>query len=93
VVESCSCAFRAGAIARVVDGMNAVRLAVREEIQKGATQIKMMVSGRIASPADPISNTQYSEDDIRAIVAEAQAANTCVMVQAGGKKRALWFDS
>lgn len=53
----------------------------------------MMASGRAASPADPISNTQYSEDEIRAIVAEAQAANTCVMVHAGGKKRALWFDS
>lgn len=82
VLEPCSCAFRAGAIARVVDGVDAVRLAVREEIQKGATQIKIMASGGVASPVDPIANTQYSEEEIRAIVAEAEAANTYVMAHA-----------
>lgn len=79
VLEPCSCAFRAGAIARIADGVDAVRLAVREEIQKGATQIKIMASGGVASPTDPIGNTQYSEDEIRAIVAEAEAAQTYVM--------------
>lgn len=82
VLEPCSCAFRAGAIARVADGVDAVRLAVREEIQKGATQIKIMASGGVASPTDPIGNTQYSEDEIRAIVAEAAAAQTYVMAHA-----------
>lgn len=82
VLEPCSCCFRAGAIARVVDGVDAVRLAVREEIQKGAAQIKIMASGGVASPTDPIANTQYSEDEIRAIVAEAEAANTYVMAHA-----------
>ncbi|BBU32256.1 amidohydrolase (plasmid) [Burkholderia sp. THE68] len=82
LLEPCSCCFRAGAIARVVDGVDAVRLAVREEIQKGATQIKIMASGGVASPTDPINNTQYSEDEIRAIVAEAEAANTYVMAHA-----------
>lgn len=81
-LEPCSCAFRAGAIARVADGVDAVRLAVREEIQKGATQIKIMASGGVASPTDPIGNTQYSEDEIRAIVAEAEAAQTYVMAHA-----------
>jgi imidazolonepropionase-like amidohydrolase len=82
VLEPCSCCFRTGAIARVADGVDAVRLAVREEIQKGATQIKIMASGGVASPTDPIANTQYSEDEIRAIVDEAQAANTYVMAHA-----------
>ncbi|CAJ0721331.1 Adenine deaminase [Ralstonia edaphis] len=82
VLEPCSCAFRAGAIARVADGVDAVRLAVREEIQKGASQIKIMASGGVASPTDPIGNTQYSEDEIRAIVAEAEAAQTYVMAHA-----------
>ncbi|SDC03693.1 Imidazolonepropionase [Cupriavidus sp. YR651] len=81
-LEPCSCAFRAGAIARIADGVDAVRLAVREEIQKGATQIKIMASGGVASPTDPIGNTQYSEDEIRAIVAEAEAAQTYVMAHA-----------
>lgn len=66
----------------MVDGVDAVRLAVREEIQKGATQIKIMASGGVASPTDPIGNTQYSEDEIRAIVAEAEAAQTYVMAHA-----------
>ncbi|MBY4897411.1 amidohydrolase family protein [Cupriavidus sp. AU9028] len=82
VLEPCSCAFRAGAIARVVDGVDAVRLAVREEIQKGATQIKIMASGGVASPTDPIANTQYSEAEIRAIVEEAEAAQTYVAAHA-----------
>ncbi|WP_054899381.1 MULTISPECIES: amidohydrolase family protein [unclassified Pseudomonas] len=80
--EPCSCCFRAGAIARVVDGVDNVRLAVREELQQGATQIKIMASGGVASPTDPIANTQYSEAEIRAIVDEAQAANTYVMAHA-----------
>ncbi|WP_415769012.1 metal-dependent hydrolase family protein [Pseudomonas sp. LB3P38] len=80
--EPCSCCFRAGAIARVVDGVDNVRRAVREEIQQGASQIKIMASGGVASPTDPIANTQYSEAEIRAIVDEAAAANTYVMAHA-----------
>jgi imidazolonepropionase-like amidohydrolase len=81
-LPSCACGFRAGAIARIADGVDAVRLAVREEIQMGATQIKVMASGGVASPNDPIANTQYSEDELRAIVLEAEAANTYVMAHA-----------
>jgi imidazolonepropionase-like amidohydrolase len=36
----------------------------------------------VASPTDPIGNTQYSEEEIRAIVAEAQAAQTYVAAHA-----------
>lgn len=81
-VEPCTCCFRSGAIARVVDGVDNVRLAVREEIQQGADQIKIMASGGVASPTDPIANTQYSEAEICAIVDEATAANTYVMAHA-----------
>ena len=80
--EPCSCCFRAGAIARVVDGVDNVRKAVREELQQGASQIKIMASGGVSSPTDPIANTQYSEAEIRAIVEEAEAANTYVMAHA-----------
>ncbi len=80
--EPCSCCFRAGAIARVVDGVDNVRKAVREELQQGASQIKIMASGGVSSPTDPIANTQYSEAEICAIVEEAEAANTYVMAHA-----------
>lgn len=80
--EACACAFRIGALARVVDGVDAVRKAVREELQMGANQIKIMASGGVASPTDPIDALGYSEDEIRAIVAEARARHTYVMAHA-----------
>ncbi|MBR1162577.1 metal-dependent hydrolase family protein [Bradyrhizobium elkanii] len=79
---TCSCCVRVGAIARVVDGVDAVRKAVREELQMGADQIKIMASGGVASPTDPIGAYGYSEDEIRAIVAEARARHTYVLAHA-----------
>ncbi|WP_321801147.1 metal-dependent hydrolase family protein [Caballeronia sp. J97] len=80
--DACGCLGRQGSISRVVDGVDAMRLAVREELLKGASQIKVMASGGVASPNDPITNTQYSEDEIRAAVQEAEAAGTYVMAHA-----------
>jgi len=82
VIEPCACSQKLGSISRVVDGVDAVRLAVREEIQKGATQIKIMASGGIASPNDPIHFLGFSEDEIRAAVEEAGNAGTYVMAHA-----------
>ena len=39
--------------------------ATREQLMKGASQIKVMAGGGIASPYDPIDVTQYSEEEIR----------------------------
>lgn len=75
----CGCCFRAGDIGRVVDGVDNLRRAVREEFQMGADQIKIMASGGVASPTDPIAAYGYSEDEIAAIVAEAQGRQTYVM--------------
>ncbi len=82
VIEPCSCSSRVGTLARVVDGVDNVRLAVREEIMKGANQIKIMASGGVASPNDPIHYLGYSEAEIRAIVEEAEHAGTYVMAHA-----------
>jgi len=82
VIEPCGCSSRVGALARVVDGIDNVRLAVREEIMKGANQIKIMASGGVASPNDPIHYLGYSEGEIRAIVDEAEHAGTYVMAHA-----------
>ena len=74
----CPCCVRVGALARVADGVDGVRKAVREELQMGADQIKIMASGGVASPTDPVGAFGYSEDEIRAIVEEAQgAADLC----------------
>jgi imidazolonepropionase-like amidohydrolase len=75
----CGCCFRAGDISRVADGVDEVVRAVRQEFQMGADQIKIMASGGVASPTDPIAALGYSDDEIRAIVAEARARQTYVM--------------
>lgn len=78
----CVCCVRVGALSRVADGVDAVRRAVREELQMGADQIKIMASGGVASPTDPVGAWGYSEDEIRAIVAEAHARGTYVLAHA-----------
>lgn len=78
----CACCVRVGAIARVVDGVDALRRAVREEFQMGADQIKIMASGGVASPTDPIGAFGYSEDEIRAVTDEARGRGTYVMAHA-----------
>jgi imidazolonepropionase-like amidohydrolase len=81
--EGAICACCAGAQFSVIaDGVAAVQRAAREELRRGATQIKIMASGGIASPSDPIWVLQYSEEEIRAIVAEAAAWRTYVMAHA-----------
>lgn len=82
IIEPCYCSSKLGAISRVADGVDAVRLAAREEIQKGATQIKIMASGGVASPNDPIHFLGYSRDEIAAIAEEAANAGTYVMAHA-----------
>ena len=82
IIEPCACSQRVGNIARVVDGEDNIRLAIREEIQMGASQIKIMASGGVASPNDPIHFLGYSEKEIRAAVEEATNAGTYVMAHA-----------
>lgn len=78
----CACCARVGALARVVDGVDGVRKAAREELLMGADQIKIMASGGVASPTDPVGAFGYCEDEIRAIVAEARARQTYVLAHA-----------
>jgi imidazolonepropionase-like amidohydrolase len=78
----CGCCVRVGALGRVADGVDAVRKAVREELLMGADQIKIMASGGVASPTDPVGALGYSEDEVRAIVAEARSRQTYVLAHA-----------
>ncbi|KNE75760.1 Amidohydrolase [Candidatus Burkholderia crenata] len=80
--DNCSCSQYYGAIGRIVDGVDDIRRAIRQEIRQGATQIKIMASGGVSSPTDPIGNLQFSEDEIRAAVAEARQHQTYVMAHA-----------
>ncbi|MGF6414870.1 amidohydrolase family protein [Paraburkholderia sp. MM5482-R1] len=79
--DSCPCA-QYGSIGRIVDGVDELRKAIRQEIRQGATQIKIMASGGVSSPTDPIGNLQFSDDEIKAAVEEARAHQTYVMAHA-----------
>jgi imidazolonepropionase-like amidohydrolase len=56
---------------RIADGPDAVRAAAREQMRQGADQVKIMCSGGVASPYDPLESLQYTADEIRAATDEA----------------------
>src|SRR5215471_15395482 len=57
----------------IADGPDAVRASVREQLRQGADQIKIMVSGGVASPYDPLDSKQFTIEEIRAAVEESEA--------------------
>ncbi len=79
--DNCFCCG-GGPFGVLADGISEVRKAVREELRQGANQIKVMASGGVASPSDPIGTLQYSLEELRAIVEEASNWNTYVMAHA-----------
>jgi imidazolonepropionase-like amidohydrolase len=81
-VVTCACCEGGINLSRIADGVAECRRAARDELRKGATQIKILASGGVASPYDPIWNLQYSEEEVRAIVEEARAWHTYVMAHA-----------
>lgn len=72
----------AGMRSIVCDGADEVRRAVREQLRMGADQIKVMASGGAMSPADELSATQYTVNELKAAVEEATAARTYVLAHA-----------
>ena len=77
----CSCAGL-GLVGAIADGVGEVRRAVREQVRNGANHIKIMAGGGISSPTDPIDGTQFSVDELRAAVEEAEAANLYALAHA-----------
>ena len=79
---SCACELRDGGGARfsvMVDSPDEVRKAVREELRQGAHQIKIMGSGGVVSPSDPVDRLQFSDEEIRVAVEEATRHGAYVM--------------
>jgi len=67
--SACACGT-VNSFAVMADGVDACLRAAREELRQGAHCIKIMGSGGVASPTDPIWMNQYREDEIRTIVGE-----------------------
>jgi imidazolonepropionase-like amidohydrolase len=66
----------------IADGPDAVRKAAREQMRQGADQVKLMVSGGVASPYDPLDSIQFSMAEISAAVEEATAFGRYVLTHA-----------
>jgi imidazolonepropionase-like amidohydrolase len=72
---------RVGA-AEIADDAATVRKRVREQLALGASQIKLMAGGGVASSFDPLDVTQYTVEELRAAVQAAENWGTYVTVHA-----------
>jgi imidazolonepropionase-like amidohydrolase len=80
--EPCRCGGHIGMLFSIADGVDEVRGAVREELRRGADQIKVMAGGGVASPTDRLESVQYSREELQVAVQEASAAGTYVLAHA-----------
>jgi len=68
---SCYCCNAMAFTMRIADGVPEVRKAVREEMRQGCDHVKIMMSGGVASPFDPLDSMQFSPGEVAAAVEEA----------------------
>ncbi len=66
----------------IADGVDEVTRAARETLRLGASQVKMMAGGGVASTYDPLDAVQYTPEEFRAGVKAAENWNTYVTVHA-----------
>ena len=79
---ACQCCNALSFVMGVADGVDGVRQSVREQMRQGADQIKLMLSGGVASPWDPLDSLQFSIGEIKAAVEEAHAFGRYVLAHA-----------
>jgi imidazolonepropionase-like amidohydrolase len=78
----CRCCNAMAFTLALADGPDAVRRTAREEMRQGADQIKIMMSGGVASPYDPLDSLQFSPPEVTAAVEEAEAFGRYVCAHA-----------
>jgi len=79
---SCGCCNAMVYAMAIADGADEVRKMVREQMRQGADQIKIMCSGGVASPYDPLDSLQYSPAEIAAATDEARNFGRYVLAHA-----------
>jgi imidazolonepropionase-like amidohydrolase len=80
--EGCACCNGLQFKSAVADGVDEVRKAAREQMRQGADHVKIMMSGGVASPYDPLDSLQFSDGEVRAVVEEATAFGRYVCAHA-----------
>ena len=78
-LEICGCGRHS---TEVVDGVDDLRRAVRERFRTGAHAIKVMTSGGVISPSDPLRIPQYSPEELSAVAEEAARRGSYVAAHA-----------
>ncbi len=78
----CHCCNALAFTMGVADGIPGVRKAVREEMRQGCDHVKIMMSGGVASPYDPLDSMQFSIGEVEAAVEEAHAFGRYVCAHA-----------
>jgi len=79
---NCGCCNAMVYAMAIADGADEVRKMVREQMRQGADQIKIMCSGGVASPYDPLDSLQYSPAEIAAATDEAKNFGRYVLAHA-----------
>lgn len=80
VVDPCGQPGPFSVMAIIADGVDEVRKAAREELRRGAAQIKVFISGGVVFPSEAHPTIyEYSLEELRAIVEEAKGRGTYVM--------------
>jgi imidazolonepropionase-like amidohydrolase len=85
-------------IGKIVDGADAMRQAVREEVKYGADWIKLFASGGVLSMGDDPSHSHYTREEIRVAAEEAHRLGRRITAHAHGAEAVRWcaeagFDS
>ncbi len=78
----------------IVDGVDEVQKAIREEIKYGSDWIKLLITGAFMSAGDNPQNVHFSDEEIRAAIHEANRRSVPVMAHAHatvGIKKAIRF--
>jgi imidazolonepropionase-like amidohydrolase len=68
----------AGVASDICDGVTEVRRGAREQIRQGVDFIKIMAGGGAASPSDELDTSQYSLEEMQAVVFEAESVGKYV---------------
>lgn len=66
----------------IVDGIDDLKLRIREQLLQGASQVKLVGSGGVSSPRSPLDMTTFSEEDLRAAVGVVEDWNTYIAIHA-----------
>jgi imidazolonepropionase-like amidohydrolase len=79
---ACHCCNAMRFTMEISDGADQVRKAAREQMRQGCDHVKIMMSGGVASPYDPLDSLQFSPGEVAAAVEEARAFGRYVCAHA-----------